>query len=312
MDQQEDPGSAESGTLESPTYSIVIPTHARPRSLAIALDGITRLDWPMDDYEVIVIDDGSPAGNESVAQEFSGRLNLRLIRQARQGPAGARNTGAEHAQGRFLAFLDDDCVPDPDWLRALHRAFASDPQALMGGNTRNALADNSCSAAAHQISVFLCHHQTGVTGEPKFFTSNNIALSAAVFARVGGFNRAFSRPAGEDRDFCRRLARCGYRLRFVPDAMVLHAHALSLRGFWRQNFNYGRGAAVFHRLGGERQRPARLPEPLQFYIKLITSPLRSECGLRAWLQVGLLCLSQVAVATGFTWERALAPGARRG
>lgn len=292
--------------LEPPTFSIVIPTHARPRSLAAALKGIVNLDWPADDCEVIVIDDGSPEGNEVVVQRFASRLRLRLIRQVRQGPAGARNTGAEHAQGKFLAFLDDDCVPDPGWLQALCHAFANDPQALLGGNTRNALADNSFSEASHQITVFLYRYQSEIAAAPKFFTSNNLALSASVFDRVGGFNREFNRPAGEDREFCRSLSESGYRLRFVPEAVVSHAHGLTFRGFWRQNFNYGRGAAIFHRLGATPQRPGHLPEPMRFYIKLVMSPLRSDGGLRAWVQVGLLCLSQVAVATGFTWEKALA------
>ncbi len=297
--------------MESPTFSIVIPTYARPQSLATALDRISKLDWPVDDYEVIVVDDGSPAGNESVIWRLADRLDVRLLKQVRKGPAAARNAGARHARGEFLAFLDDDCLADPGWLKALSRAFADHPQALLGGETSNALADNPFSEAAQHISGYLNHHLTAESGVPKFFTSNNIALSAAVFARVGGFNTQFQRPAGEDREFCRRLSECGYQLRVVEDAMVLHAHELTLGGFWRQNFNYGRGAALFHRLRGASQRVSWVPEPLSFYSKLIVSPLGAKSGFGAWLQVALLCLSQVAVTSGFAWEKAAARNSQK-
>ena len=77
---------------------------------------MTRLGYPQDRFEVIVVDDGSEPPMDSVVSFFRDRLELVLLSQANSGPAAARNTGAAQAKGKFLAFTDDDCTPAPDWL----------------------------------------------------------------------------------------------------------------------------------------------------------------------------------------------------
>ncbi len=79
-----------------------------------------RLDYPADQFEVIVIDDGSSMPIDA----WSGDSRVRVIRQDNKGPAAARNAGIASARGAFLAFTDDDCVPEPGWLAALVEALA--------------------------------------------------------------------------------------------------------------------------------------------------------------------------------------------
>src|SRR5687767_5128657 len=100
-------------------FSIIIPTYARPKQLAVCLEAIARLNYPRDRFEVIVVDDGSESPPEHVVKSFSERLSLTLLAQPNSGPASARNTGAWEAKGEFLAFVDDDCAPDAGWLRGL-------------------------------------------------------------------------------------------------------------------------------------------------------------------------------------------------
>ena len=81
----------------TPFISIIIPTYNRPKQLATCLESLTKLDYPRDSFEVIVVDDGSKTQLESVVNPFSGELDITLIRQINKGAASARNTGAKQA-----------------------------------------------------------------------------------------------------------------------------------------------------------------------------------------------------------------------
>src|SRR5438105_13726768 len=95
------------------SFSIIIPTYRRPRQLATCLDAVSRIQYPKNSFEVLVVNDGVENLPSDVVQPFNNRVNLRLLTQQHNGPAAARNTGAKNAKGQWLAFIDDDCEPDP-------------------------------------------------------------------------------------------------------------------------------------------------------------------------------------------------------
>ncbi len=118
--------------------SVIIPTYHRNDLLAKCLDclapGVQTL--PADQYEVIVSDDGC----ESTAEEMI-RQNYpwaKWVAGSRKGPAANRNNGAKYAQGEWLVFTDDDCVPDAQWLEAYAEAIVDKPEYLVfEGRTYN-------------------------------------------------------------------------------------------------------------------------------------------------------------------------------
>jgi len=286
-----------------PSFSIVIPTYQRPARLASCLEAVRGLDYPVDRFEVVVVDDGTrPEGSvESVIHPHRTALELKLIRQSNAGPAAARNAGADQAAREFLAFTDDDCRPRPDWLEALAERFAASPDAVVGGLAVNALTADLC-AAASQILVDFVRDYFRNRGAP-IFPSNNLALRREVFRRLGGFDRRFPLAAGEDREFCDRAKAEGLELIQAPAAVVDHFHALTLSGFWRQHYNYGRGAWRFHRARADRGSGRVRLEPFRFYRDLICAPFRREPRRRPWPIAALLVLSQLANAAGFYRER---------
>src|SRR5262245_61716846 len=113
-------------------YSVIIPTFARPQRLASCLAAVAKLQFPKDQYEVIVVDDGSPEPLDNTVEPFRAELKLSLARQPNAGPAAARNAGAARAVGGYLAFTDDDCEVDPNWLTALVDRMQQTPNALIG------------------------------------------------------------------------------------------------------------------------------------------------------------------------------------
>lgn len=286
-----------------PYFSIVIPTYARPVQLAACLEALARLRYPRDRFEVIVVDDDSPIPAETVAASFLTRLTLTVLTQSRAGPAAARNQGARLAKGDTLVFTDDDCAPAPDLLDALARRMAVTPVAAIGGKTVNALAGNPFASASQLLIDYLYDYHARSGTPYRFFTSNNLALPAARFHDVGGFDESFSRAGAEDREFCGRWRDRGFPLVFAPDVVVYHAHPLTLRGFWRQHVRYGRGAARFHRLRAERTGDSLRIEPLDFYLSLIRYPFTRAGLTKRLLLSTLLLVSQAATTSGFLAHR---------
>jgi glycosyltransferase involved in cell wall biosynthesis len=292
----------------TPRYSIVIPTFNRRDVIVETLEALVQLRSPPGGFEVILIDDGSPQPLEAIVAPYRDRIPLTLLRQENAGPAAARNRGATIARGQFLAFTDDDCQPQPDWLCAFDRVFTRQPDALLGGIVINALPENVYSATS-QLIVDLVYRQFNPTPETaSFFCSNNFVMSAAKFHELGGFDSSsFRLAAGEDRDSCARWRQRGWPLRQVNDAIILHSHKMTLVKFWRQCFGYGRGACTFHRLELLRGYNSLVRDSgFHFNLPRILWPLWRKLNWKSRLaSLPLLGIWQIANLLGFLCQRRL-------
>jgi GT2 family glycosyltransferase len=285
-------------------FSIIIPTYERPRQLAACLGALANLDYPQDRFEVIVVDDGSEAPPEAEVSRFDERINILLLTRGHAGPAAARNTGTMQANGEFLAFTDDDCTPTPGWLQALAARFAVAPDCAVGGRTLNAFPNNPYSTASQLIVDVVYAHYNADPGQARFFASNNLAVPKECFRAVGGFDAASFPFASEDRDFCSRWLYYGYQMIYAPEAVIYHAHALTLRGFLRQHFRYGCGAFRFHAARARRD-PGRSIVEIGFYLKLldlVRDSFPKVPGRHGSLLGILLVIWQAANTAGFVWE----------
>ena len=227
-------------------FSVIICTRNGRHRIAGCLAAVSRLEG---NHEVIVVDDGSQDGTaEFVAREFP---RVRLIRLEASGLSAARNAGAAAAGGEILAFTDDDCAPDREWLWRLARVFADGRFSAAGGpnlppfprDWREAVV---CAAPGAPSHVMLDDE------EAEHLPGCNLAVTRTAFEAVGGFDPVFH-TAGDDVDFCWRLQAAGHRLGFVPGAFVWHARRPTLRSFLQQQAGYGRA---------ERLLLAKHPEKL--------------------------------------------------
>ncbi len=284
-------------------FSIIIPTYNRPDRLRTCLGAIAKIEYPKTNFEVIVVDDGSKIPLDPIVTEFKTLLDLKLLRQENAGPASARNAGAAIATGKIIVFTDDDCLPTANWLSNLATQFESNSQALIGGQTINALPENVYSTASQLLIDYLYEYYNHGEATANFFASNNFAMPVEKFRSIAGFDTTFPLAAGEDREFCDRWLDGGGILVYAPQAQVYHAHHLTLPTFWRQHFNYGRGAFCFHQSRAQRSRSPIKVEPLSFYFKLLTYPLFKVSLPRSIYLSMLMFLSQVANVMGFFYER---------
>ena len=283
-------------TVAGPSVSIVVPTYRRPGALGDCLAALAALTRPPGRLEVVVVDDGGGLPLDEVVAPYREALSLSLLRQPRSGPAAARNLGAREAGGEILAFVDDDCRPEPSWLAVLVERLSGEARCAVGGRT--VTGGGSRYAAVSQLVADIVYSYYDADPEDgRFLASNNLALRAADFRALGGFDERFR--CAEDRDLCDRLRASGHRLVFLPGAVVRHRPALDLGGFCRQHFAYGRGAYLYQR---ERARrgSGRLAEDLPFQLRLprlaASAMARSEHRVAT---AALLCVWQAANAAGF-------------
>lgn len=285
-----------------PMASIIIPTYDRPEALKVCLSSIAQLNFERDSFEVIVVDDGSPIAPDDLTHLLPGLLEVRILKQKNRGPAAARNAGAQLARGQMLAFTDDDCRPDPEWLRALSLQFQAAPDRLIGGRTLNALDRNIYATASQLVIDYVYCHYNSDPNRAGFFATNNMAVSRQGFIALGGFDPRFR--TAEDREFCDRWRQAGRSMLFAPDAVVRHAHDLTLSGYLRQHFRYGQGAFHYHQIRAHRGS-GRLANEFVFYRSLARRLFTSLSGYRPARACGLLALLllwQATNAIGYAWE----------
>ncbi|MEM9908886.1 MAG: glycosyltransferase family 2 protein [Cyanobacteria bacterium P01_D01_bin.44] len=291
----------------SPLLSVIIPTYNRPDRLRHCLKAVAKQTYDHQCFEVIVVDDGSHTSMAPIIGELASKVDITLLQQQNSGPARARNKGAQQAHGQYLIFTDDDCTPTPDWLSQIAAHFAVNPQSFIGGHTLNALPDNPYSTASQLLIDYLYGYYNAEPGQASFFASNNFALPADLFHQMGGFDTTFPLAAGEDRELCDRIHQQGIPMRYVPEAKIWHAHELSLKKYWRQHFNYGRGAYHFHQVRSRRKAAPVQVEPLTFYTRLLTYSFKRSNVPSALFLAGLMLVSQVANVAGFFWEKRQQP-----
>lgn len=192
--------------------SVIIPTCGRPEMLAACLARLAPGAQALgaDGYEVIVSDDGAPEARveEMLVERFAW---VRWLAGPRRGPAANRNRGAGGATGDVLVFFDDDCLPEPEVLAVYARVFEED--AKVGAAEGRISADREPTRLDEEAPV----NETGGC-----FWSCNIAVRAAVFRRLGGFDERFPHAAMEDVELRRRLKLAGERIVFLREAGVVH------------------------------------------------------------------------------------------
>ncbi len=285
------------------SFSIVIPTYRRPDRLRRCLQAVTDLTYPRPHFQVVVVNDGGEEPLEPLIQSFRPQVDVQLINQSNAGPAAARNAGAREATYPYLAFTDDDCTPHPDWLTQLAEVFQQQSDCLVGGHTVNGLPTNVFSTSSQLLVDYLYQYYNVNPQQAHFLTSNNFAIAAHHFWQVGGFDTTFPLAAGEDREFCDRWLSQHHHIVYADTAQVSHFHQLSLNSFWRQHFNYGRGAYHFHQIRARRHQGEMRVEPFSFYFNLLTYGFAHPSGHSPLNLMLLFVLSQVANVAGFFRER---------
>lgn len=207
-----------------PLFSVVIPTYHRNDLLAKCLDRLAPNVQTLeaDQYEVIVSDDGCESTAEDIIRESYPWV--KWVAGPRKGPAANRNNGAKQSIGEWIAFTDDDCLPDSQWLEAYAEAIASDVWIYEG----KTICDTT-------ITSPLQHAPINMTGG--YLWSCNMMIQRSLFIDLKGFDENFPYPHMEDVDFRERIKKHGYTFSFVDKAKINHP---------QKRLPYGKKLAKMH------------------------------------------------------------------
>ncbi|MBM3975466.1 MAG: glycosyltransferase [Planctomycetes bacterium] len=239
----------------TPKLSVVIPTYGRGAKLAALVASLERQTLPADQFELIVVDDGSP---EPVQLDVAALpFACRLERQSNQGPGAARNTALEHARAPLVLYLNDDAIASPELLATHLRTHArlQAPRAVLGSFDFTPAALQSPLTQVLSQTRMLFDYPLMQAGHEygwlNFYTCN-VSLRVADVRAVGGFDAAhFPEAIMDDTELGYRLERRGLRVLYQPEAACLHDHELRPDAYLRRAIRLGVNQARFYRVHGD-------------------------------------------------------------
>jgi glycosyltransferase involved in cell wall biosynthesis len=314
--------------------SVIIPTHNNRPVLARALEALRLQTFPSDQYEVVIVDDGSTDGTAEMVDQFRGRMQLQYLAQPNRGRAAARNAGARAARGRILVFLDSDFWAVPELLAEHHKHYPPGTSGVgVQGASRthpDALATPFMRARETYLEV-----PPGPPGRISLFriSTRNLSLAKSDFLAAGGFDESFGGYGWEDIELAWRLRARGVRFSHEPRATGDHYQIQDLEDLRRKMREGGRSAVYFWEKHGRQPwlgirleiAPVLLPfKWLVYRTPLLTVPIRWVLPLaeaRGWRYILSECTNHlvweayyegVFQALGDPTRRRPAARARRG
>jgi len=212
--------------------SIIIPTRNEERHLPNCLRSLANLDFPHDQFEVLVVDNGSTDSTREVADSFTDELNIRMFVRPNIYISALRNFGASVACGTYLAFVDADCVVPPNWLRLGVLHLAEKGPGIIGAHYR-------IPADSTRLAVVWDRHQIAAkVGHVRYVPAGDLMIDRKTFFNIGGFDESIQ--TNEDAELCERIRAAGLCIFAFPELAVIHyGTPQSITGFYRKQRWHG-------------------------------------------------------------------------
>jgi GT2 family glycosyltransferase len=294
----------------APRISVIVCTRNRQDSIVDTLEAIRNLDYL--NFETIVVD-SSDAKNGKKVKTACEKIEAKYIFEPRPGLAVARNTGIGLASGEIIAFTDDDCIPEKDWLANSAAALSDSPIWACTGrvvqyNSEGAsdffeeVASQDLGKEKREFSakdvkfgfgkifanigkIFLKHMKSGAPAPWGIGHGSSMAFRKEVFDKIGKFDERFGVGApfksGEDVDIFYRVLRAGGKIVYNPSICVRHKHRLTADEVYKTRYGYSFGAAAIMKKHKENllMRVMFLGRRFQLTIKKMQYDMTGNSGL---------------------------------
>lgn len=212
-----------------PRVSVIIPHYQDLVGLELCLASLERQTFPRDEFEIVVSDNASPVGRAAVEAVVRGRAKLITCEEKGAGPN--RNAAVSASAGEILAFIDSDCQADPQWLA--NGVSGLSRFDFIGGRVKVLVHDPDRLTCAEAFEAVFAFDFEAYINRKGFTGAGNMFCARTLFDQVGGFSNGVS----EDVEWSHRAVAAGFRLGYVPDAIVGHPARRTwaeLKAKWRR------------------------------------------------------------------------------
>ncbi|MEP6620580.1 MAG: glycosyltransferase [bacterium] len=239
-------------------FYVVVPFYNEERGIQATLDALeAQTDR---DFSLILVDNGSTDGSADIVRRFSLRAAAPVtivVREPQKGTGAAADTGFRHAMARgarWIARTDADCLPHRDWVAQLKRGLCARGLEFVAGKIKPRMDEQLLSPLGQAVLPMMVWvaenfgriHRRGPQFKYPYFMAagNNLAITASLYARSGGFPRTAIEHAHEDRELSEKVRTLTTRAAVLPDAIVYNSvrrvraygHLNTLR--WYRNHGY--------------------------------------------------------------------------
>lgn len=233
---------------ERPLVSVIVPVRDGEATIDACLDSILATDFPEDRREILVVDNGSTDGTAALIRSRP----VRYLREERRGVSNARNRGIAESEGEICAFVDADCIVEPQWLTELVRPFEDPEVGGVGGNLEHEPPANAAERQA--VRLLGDWQQFAFSSNPAYPITANAAYRRDVLDRIGPFDPHMVRAQDVELGL-RFQERGGLRLAFAERATARHRNRSTQAGFFRQQLGWAYGAGLvgvkYEAMGGD-------------------------------------------------------------
>ncbi|KAM3096959.1 glycosyltransferase family 2 protein [Phormidesmis sp. 146-35] len=295
--------------MPDPQVSAIICTHNRDHYLGLAIDSL--LSQSFADFEVVVVDNASSDRTREVVEARLSDPRLKYVYEPITGLSVARNTGAKAANSEILAYLDDDAIATPDWLKHLYEAYQQNEKLAIAGGKVTLLWVNDMTpppwlsdGLAGNLGAYDLGDSLVYVDRPGLTPRGlNYSIRRTFLEQIGGFDPNLGRVgknllSNEELHMTNLALQTGWQVAYLPDALVAHHVApervnqswFLSRGWWqgisecyREQLAGEAGLGQFRR-GGER-----LIRGLYKAVKFVSDPAqRFENLVYSYGQIGYL------------------------
>ncbi|TXD47241.1 glycosyltransferase [Polaribacter sp. IC073] len=227
-------------------FSIIVPVYNRPNEIEELLESLTKQDFS-DDFEVLIIEDGSTQKSEVIVDKYKNQLDLKYFFKENSGAGASRNFGMQKASGDYFIILDSDVIVPKQYVSEVKKALENNFTDAFGGPDA---AHESFTSLQKAINYAMTAFITtgGIRGKKKAVgkfqpRSFNLGLSKRAFEKTKGFSKMKN---GEDIDLTFRLWENGFETQLIEKAFVYHKRRSSIKQFFKQTYGFGTARPILN------------------------------------------------------------------
>ncbi|MFC1960136.1 glycosyltransferase family 2 protein [Chloroflexota bacterium] len=246
-------------------FSVAFPTYNRADLLSDILDDLSKQTFPTENYEVLIIDNNSSDNTAEITQKYCAEhANFHYIFEEKQGIGYGRSRAYQEAQGKYLAYTDDDCRIPADWLATAQSIIEQYNPVIFGGPYQAYYIDRPKWAKDdYWSSLDAIGHRACWLPDRQYLSAGNMFVKKSILVELQGFNPAFGSHGkkkyyGEETEFQIRVCQTYPDLKFYYDPALCVSHLvnpqkLNFRTTLHYVFRLGRAGTHINKVSGDRE-----------------------------------------------------------